>query len=48
MENIINLLIIGYLIGFVLCAYFGIVGTNEIIKFKNKQYKNERLTNGKK
>ena len=47
------LLFIGYAIGLIPIAYFGIVGTNDIIEFKNRQQrlhqsfernkKNERL-----
>jgi hypothetical protein len=37
METIIILLAIGYAIGFVIIAYFGIVGTNEVINYKNKK-----------
>jgi hypothetical protein len=43
--NIINLLLIIYLIGFLIIAYFGIIGTLETIEYKNNQYKNERLKN---
>jgi len=35
METIITLLAIAYLIGFVIIAYFGIVGTNEVINYHN-------------
>ena len=41
--NIINLLLVGYSIGFFIIAYFGIIGTLEIIEYKNNQYKKERL-----
>ena len=41
--TIINLLLIGYSIGFLIIAYFGIIGTLETIEYKNNQYKNERL-----
>jgi hypothetical protein len=37
METIITLLAIGYLIGFVIIAYFGIVGTNEVINYQNNK-----------
>ena len=37
------LLFIGYAIGLIPIAYFGIVGTNDIIDFKNRQYKQEQL-----
>jgi hypothetical protein len=43
--NIIDLILIGYSIGFLIIAYFGIVGTLETIEYKNNQYKNERLKN---
>ena len=43
--NIINLLLIGYSIGFLIIAYFGIIGTLETIEYKNNQYKKERLKN---
>ena len=35
------LLFIGYAIGLIPIAYFGITGTNEIIEFKIRQYKKE-------
>ena len=35
------LLFIGYAIGLIPIAYFGITGTNEIIEFKNRQYKKD-------
>jgi hypothetical protein len=38
------LLFIGYAIGFVIIAYFGITGTNDIINSKNEQYRQEQLT----
>ena len=38
------LLFIGYAIGLIPIAYFGIVGTNDIIKFKNEQYRQEQLS----
>jgi purine-cytosine permease-like protein len=37
METIITLIAIGYAIGFVIIAYFGIVGANEVVKYKNKK-----------
>jgi hypothetical protein len=37
------LLFIGYAIGLIPIAYFGIVGTNDIINFKNRQYKQEQI-----
>jgi hypothetical protein len=43
--NIINLLFIIYSIGFLIIAYFGIIGTLETIEYKNNQYKKERLKN---
>ena len=39
METIITLLAIGYAIGFVIIAYFGIVGTNEVIDYHNNKKK---------
>tara|TARA_R100000322_G_scaffold109279_1_gene69821 strand:- start:84 stop:254 length:171 start_codon:yes stop_codon:yes gene_type:complete len=39
MEQILILLFIGYAIGFIIIAYFGITGVNEIIEFKNRQHK---------
>ena len=43
-TDIIWLLIfIGYAIGLIPIAYFGIVGTNDIIDFKNRQYKHEQI-----
>jgi hypothetical protein len=39
METIIILLAIGYAIGFVIIAYFGIVGTNEVINYHNNKKK---------
>ena len=44
METIWILIFIGYAIGFVIIAYFGIFGTNDIINFKNEQYRQEQLT----
>ena len=43
-DTIWILLFIGYAIGLIPIAYFGIVGTNDIIKFKNEQYRQERLS----
>jgi len=41
-TDIIWLLIfIGYAIGFIGIAILGILGTNEIVEFKNRQYKQE-------
>jgi hypothetical protein len=34
METIITLIAIGYAIGFVIIAYFGIVGANEVINYQ--------------
>ena len=43
-TDIIWLIIfIGYAIGLIPIAYFGIVGTNDIIDFKNRQYKQEQI-----
>jgi hypothetical protein len=39
METIIILLAIGYAIGFVIIAYFGIVGINEVIDYHNNKKK---------
>lgn len=41
METIITLLGIGYFIGFVIIAIFGILGTNEVIDYHNKRGKDE-------
>ena len=38
------LLFIGYAIGLIPIAYFGIVGTNDIINSKNEQYRQEQLS----
>jgi hypothetical protein len=43
-DTIWILLFIGYAIGLIPIAYFGIVGTNDIINFKNKQYRQEQLS----
>jgi len=43
--TLINLILIICSIGFLIIAYFGIVGTLETIEYKNNQYKNERLKN---
>ena len=43
-DTIWILLFIGYAIGLIPIAYFGIVGTNDIIKFKNEQYRQEQLS----
>jgi hypothetical protein len=39
MEIIITLIAIGYAIGFVIIAYFGIVGINEVIDYHNNKKK---------
>tara|TARA_R100000781_G_scaffold112504_2_gene79778 strand:- start:319 stop:465 length:147 start_codon:yes stop_codon:yes gene_type:complete len=45
-TNIIWLLLfIGYGIGFVIIAFFGILGTNDVINFKNRIAREERKTN---
>ena len=44
METIWTLLFIGYGIGFIIIAYFGITATTDMINFKNEQYRQERLT----
>ena len=41
-EAIWILLGIGYGFGFILIAYFGITGVNEVIEFKNRQYREEQ------
>jgi|TARA_B100000035_G_scaffold10701_1_gene9056 hypothetical protein len=41
MSEIIILILIGYLIGFFIIAYFGITGTLELIEFKNNQIKKQ-------
>tara|TARA_R100001443_G_scaffold58525_1_gene69097 strand:+ start:356 stop:532 length:177 start_codon:yes stop_codon:yes gene_type:complete len=43
-DTIWILLFIGYAIGLIPIAYFGIMGTNDIIKFKNEQYRQEQLS----
>jgi hypothetical protein len=43
-DTIWILLFIGYAIGLIPIAYFGIVGTNDIINFKNKQHRQEQLS----
>ena len=43
-TDIIWLLIfIGYAIGFIGIAILGMLGTNEIVEFKNRQYKQEQI-----
>ena len=44
MHEIWILIFIGYAIGLITIAYFGITGTNDIIKFKNEQYRQEQLS----
>ena len=44
MDTIWTLLFIGYGIGFIIIAYFGITATTDMINFKNEQYRQERLT----
>ena len=41
-ELIGRLLMVGYAIGLIPIAYFGITGTWEMIEFKNRQYKLHR------
>lgn len=41
METIITLLAIGYSIGFIIIAYFGIIGTNEVIDYHNNKKNND-------
>ena len=43
-DTIWILIFIGYAIGLIPIAYFGITGTNDIIKFKNEQYRQEQLS----
>ena len=43
-DTIWILIFIGYAIGFITIAYFGITGTNDIINFKNEQYRQEQLS----
>ena len=43
-DTIWILLFIGYAIGFITIAYFGITGVNDIINFKNEQYRQEQLS----
>ena len=42
-DTIWILLFICYAIGLIPIAYFGIVGTNDIINSKNEQYRQEQL-----
>ena len=46
-DTIWLLLFIGYAIGLIPIAYFGIVGTNEAIDFQNRMAKLERERNDK-
>jgi len=39
-----TLLFIGYAIGLIIIAYFGITATTDMINFKNEQYRQEQLT----
>jgi hypothetical protein len=41
--NIINLLLIIYSIGFLIIAYFGIIGTLETIEYQNNNYKKNEV-----
>ena len=43
-DTIWILIFIGYAIGLIPIAYFGIVGTNDIINSKNEQYRQEQLS----
>ena len=43
-DTIWILLFIGYAIGLIPIAYFGISGVNDIINFKNEQYRQEQLS----
>ena len=36
LANMINLILTITIIGFFVCAYYGIVGTNEAIEYNNK------------
>ena len=47
MDTIWILIFIGYAIGLIPIAYFGIVGTNEAIDFQNRMAKLERERNDK-
>ena len=42
MDTIWLLLFIGYAIGLIPIAYFGIVGTNEAIDFQNRMWRDEK------
>ena len=44
MHEVWILIFIGYAIGFITIAYFGITGVNDIINFKNQQYRQEQLS----
>jgi hypothetical protein len=41
--NIINLLLVIYSIGFLIIAYFGIIGTLETIEYQNNNYKKNEV-----
>jgi len=43
-DTIWILIFIGYAIGLIPIAYFGITGTNDIINSKNEQYRQEQLS----
>jgi len=43
MHEIWILIFIGYAIGFITIAYFGITGVSDIINFKNEQYRQQQL-----
>ena len=43
MHEIWILIFIGYAIGLITIAYFGITGVNDTINFKNEQYRQEQL-----
>ena len=42
-DIILLLIFIVYAIGFIGIAILGILGTNEIVEFKNRQYKQEQI-----
>ena len=44
MHEIWILIFIGYAIGLIPIAILGIMGTNDIINFKNEQYRQEQLS----
>ena len=39
--TVIDLLLIGYVLGFIICAYFAIVGTNEAIEYNNRKVRKD-------